>query len=179
MTNLIAYRQTDEPIYITPDIAPDNYSGELFKMRTEYEITKIQWEEKGNTYSISSQAGFYCNPIISEKKIACIYINDDNFKTPSNLVIHQEDAGIHKTVTTPLFICPTIINDKLVDLNKPGKFQNFGNVIEIDGKPYPIINIGAPGHHVRWLDCTIVEQRALDIETGLFHPTWVKGPQYW
>lgn len=172
MTRIIVTNEEGD----TKEITKDNY----FIFDNYFNIAhKVEWDENDVHYVCEKTYQMY--PIFSSQKMVILYRSDSpEFKRPDNLIIHNPDKSVYKTVTVPPFINETVLKTKINPFNHPEGFSYLKELINIEGKEYLVIGINTYAYMgSRMGHCTMIEERALDIETGLFHPTWNKGPLYW
>jgi hypothetical protein len=129
---------------------------------TLHNIRKLGWINGGLSFFLESEENFSFFPIYSLNKIAVVWYGDSRYPPPTNLVIYNVDATVHK-----LIAAPEILKFKN---GIRGKFANFRGLKIIDNYQYLIVNIYTGSNAGRAGD--LMELRALDLETGEFHPTW-------
>ncbi len=174
MNSIISIDTDGKETEINSQFDIENISHRVFQSSKQ-----LSWEYGGKIYRISNQGQFAFYPAFVLAKLGLVWQSNDIYKHPQNFVIYNADATVHKVITVPPFISSELLNDGYVDNSKPGMFENFSRLQNIEGSVHFIVNISAESVHVHYGRCLHVEKRALQIESGEFHPTWCKGGIYW
>lgn len=141
-------------------------------------IKQIEWDHEGQHLTCGNSYQVYLIP--QKQKLAVLYMEENpDFPPPGNLVIHNADKSVHKIVKVPGFINETVIQKRVHPPTSPEGFVYLSKLLEIDGALHLIVGIETyTNSGVRMGPGTMIEERALDIDTGIFHPTWNNAPIY-
>lgn len=172
MTNITITNEEGD----TKIITETNYADydNLFRV-----VKRVEWDYNGSHYSCENSYQFY--PIFPLQKIIILYPDEHaEFPHPGNLVIYHPDKSVDKIVRVPSFINEIVIKTRINPLNGPEGFSYLKELIQIEDQPHLVTGISTYAYMgSRMGHCTMIEERALNIETGQFHPQWNKGPLYW
>jgi hypothetical protein len=141
-------------------------------------IVLLRWAVNDKAYEFSNSGPFFFFPLFSSNKFCIVWFAHPLHAHPGNLVIYNVDSSIHKIVSAPAFINEKLLADKYADTTKLGSFQNVGEFEVVDNEEYLAVQIGTDSFSPQYGPCMHVEVRALNVESGMFHPTWSKV-QYW
>lgn len=134
-------------------------------------LKAISWVSNSVTFELANQSEISFYPVFNLNKIAITWYSHNVYKEPSNLVLYNDDATVHKIITVPIFI------DKGLALivskgKKKAEFSGFAGIKEIDGQNYLMVDISSNYYEGPYYQNLALERRALDVESGEFHPTW-------
>ena len=140
-------------------------------------IKSVCWFNDGTKLELKIYNGAYFYPFFRLNRFLMLYINDPNFIPPDNMIIYNSDGSIFKKVPVPHFNHPQT-KDEIQKYLKPNKmkgtdvhpsFYSIGTLEDIERKKYLTIHITEP---VIFKYSHYYEERALDIESGEWHPSW-------
>jgi hypothetical protein len=150
--------------------------GEFLTVKFKFELIKsLSWKSNMFNVEIVIDDTASSFPFFSKNKIVVLFNNQPEFAQPNNLVIFNGDGTIFKR-PLPSFIHQMSLKEMLEyhDRHKNKQeiqpvFRGIHNFMEIDGKGYLTVSITEKAvfelsHYF--------ETRALDIDTGEWHPTW-------
>ena len=173
MKNLILKSYHDEFCVIDND-------SDFLNIRFKFGVIKsLSWKEDITDVEIPINETASCYPFFKKNKIVVLFNNQPEFAKPGNMVIFKGDGTIFKRLTPPCFIHPMSIsfieqhlkkNKISMDDVKP-VFGGIYDLEKIDGKEYLHVIID---EEIIFKHTHFFEERALDITTGEWHPTWRK-----